>query len=62
MRIAIVWESETGGGVNSYLKYLLESKAFFKNQITIFTNTTNQGAKLLAKDLEIKKKYQIYFL
>ena len=61
MRIAIVWESETGGGVNSYLKYLLESKAFFKNQITIFTNTTNQGAKLLARDLEIKKNIKFIF-
>ena len=27
-KIAIVWESETGGGVDSYLKYLLQSKAF----------------------------------
>ena len=61
MRIAIVWESETGGGVNSHLKYLLESKAFIKNQITIFTNTTNQGAKLLVKDLEIKKNIKFIF-
>jgi glycosyltransferase involved in cell wall biosynthesis len=61
MRIAIVWESETGGGVNSHLKYLLESKAFFKKQITIFTNTTNQGAELLVKDLEIKKNIKFIF-
>ena len=28
IKIAIVWESATGGGVNSYLRYLLQSKAF----------------------------------
>jgi glycosyltransferase involved in cell wall biosynthesis len=61
MRIAIVWESETGGGVNSYLKYLLESKAFFKKQIIIFTNSTNQGAKLLIKDLEEYKNIKFIF-
>ena len=27
-KIAIIWESKTSGGVNSYLKYLLQSKVF----------------------------------
>ncbi len=35
-KIAILWESETGGGVSSYLKYLLQSKAFRKKKIIIF--------------------------
>ena len=41
-KIAIVWESETGGGVNSYLRYLLQSKAFINKDITIFTNSENK--------------------
>ena len=32
-KIAILWESETGGGVSSYLKYLLQSKAFKKKKL-----------------------------
>ena len=53
--IAIVWESETAGGVNSFLRYLLQSKAFLDKQITIFTNSENKGAKFLIKDLEQNK-------
>jgi len=60
-RIAIVWESETGGGVNSYLKYLLQSKAFIAKQITIFTNSTNEGAKFLIKDLKQNKNIKFIF-
>ena len=60
-RIAIVWESVTGGGVNSYLVYLLQSKAFFEKQITIFTNSTNEGAKFLIKDLEQQKNIKFIF-
>ena len=60
-KIAIVWESETGGGVNSYLRYLLQSKAFFEKQITIFTNSTNEGAKFLIKDLEQQKNIKFIF-
>ena len=59
-RIAIVWESITGGGVNSYLVYLLQSKAFFEKQITIFTNSTNEGAKFLIKDLEQQKNIKLF--
>ena len=43
--IAIVWESETGGGVNSFLRYLLQSKAFLEKKITIFTNSENKGVE-----------------
>jgi len=60
-RIAIVWESETGGGVNSYLVYLLQTKAFLEKQITIFTNSTNEGAKFLIKDLKKQKNIKFVF-
>ncbi len=61
-KIAIFWESETGGGVNSHLKYLLQSKAFLDKEITIFTNLENKGAKSLTKDFEKQKNIKfIYF-
>ena len=60
-KIAIVWESETGGGVNSYLKYLLQSRSFSEKQITIFTNSENEGAKFLIKDLEKQQNIKFVF-
>ena len=60
-KIAIVWESETGGGVNSYLRYLLQSKAFLDKQITIFTNSENKGAKFLIKDFAQQKNIKFIF-
>ena len=59
--IAIVWESETGGGVNSYLKYLLQSKAFSEKKITIFTNKENKGAQFLIKDFKDQKNIKFIF-
>ena len=59
--IAIVWESQTGGGVNSYLKYLLNTRSFIDTKITIFTNTDNKGAKQLIKDLKILKNIKFVF-
>ena len=60
-KIAIVWESETNSGVNSYLRYLLQSKAFLDKQITIFTNSENKGAKFLIKDLGQQKNIKFSF-
>jgi glycosyltransferase involved in cell wall biosynthesis len=60
-KIAIVWESETGGGVNSYLRYLLQSHSFLDKQITIFTNSENKGAKLLINDLKEQKNIKFIF-
>lgn len=60
-KIVIIWESETGGGVNSYLRYLLQSKAFLDKQITIFTNSENKGAKFLIKDFEQQKNIKFIF-
>ena len=59
--IAIVWESETGGGVNSYLRYLLQSKPFLEKKITIFTNAENKGAKFLISDLKEQKNIKFIF-
>ena len=60
-KIAIVWESETGGGVNNYLKYLFQSKAFANKEITIFTNSENKGAKSLIEDFEKQKNINFVF-
>jgi glycosyltransferase involved in cell wall biosynthesis len=59
--IAIIWESETIGGVNSFLKYLLQSKPFTDKEITIFTNIENGGANLLIKDLKEQKNIKFIF-
>ena len=60
-KIAIVWESETGGGVNSHLRYLLQSKSFLDKEIVIFTNYQNSGAKSLINDFKEKKKIKFVF-
>ena len=61
-RIAIVWESHDAGGVNSYLRYLLQSSSFLDKKITIFTNSNNRGAKYLIKDLKNQKNINfVYF-
>ena len=59
--IAIVWESETGGGVNSHLRYLLQTKVFLDKEITIFTNSENKGAKSLIKDFIQQKNIKFIF-
>lgn len=60
-KIAIVWESEEGGGVNSYLKYLLSSKSFREKEITIITNVNNSGHKFLEKDFKKFKNIRFEF-
>ena len=62
-RIAIVWESHEAGGVNSYLRYLLQSSSFLDKKITIFTNSNNKGAKYLIKDLKNQKNINfVYYI
>jgi len=60
-KIAILWESETGGGVSSLLKYLLQSKAFRNKKILIFTNKSNKGANYLKKQLTKNKNIKYVF-
>lgn len=60
-RIAIVWESHEAGGVNSYLRYLLQSSSFLDKKITIFTNSNNKGAKYLIKDLKNQKNINFFY-
>ena len=50
--ISIVWESSEEGGVNSYLKYLINSNLFKEKKIYIYTNNKNKGAKILEEDLK----------
>ena len=62
--LVIIWESITGGGVNSYLEYLLNCKLFKKIKIIIYTNKNNSGAKELKSKLRKKiifKYYKSYF-
>jgi len=60
-KIAIVWESETVGGVSSFLKYLLQSKAFLDKKITIITNSENKGAKPLMSELSAQINIKFIF-
>ncbi|MDA9623959.1 glycosyltransferase [Pelagibacteraceae bacterium] len=60
-KIAILWESETGGGVSSFLKYLLQSKSFNNKKIIIFTNTSNKGVSYLKKQLSNNKNTKFVF-
>ena len=60
-KIAIVWESETGGGVNTYLRNLLQSKAFLEKEIIIFTNVENKGAQFLIEDFKEQKNIKFIF-
>tara|TARA_B100000029_G_scaffold512301_1_gene608561 strand:+ start:2451 stop:3683 length:1233 start_codon:yes stop_codon:yes gene_type:complete len=60
-KIAICWESETGGGVNSHLRYLLQSKTFLDKDITIFTNSENKGSKSLMNDFHKQKNIKFVF-
>jgi len=62
--LVIIWESITGGGVNSYLEYLLNCKSFKKIKIIIYTNKNNSGAKELKSKLKKKiifRYYKSYF-
>ena len=63
--IAIVWEQLAWGGVDTFLKYLLNSQNFSHLDVTIFTNDTNKGLDRLKKSLSNKNvkfvKYKSVF-
>ena len=44
--IAIVWEQDSWGGVDTYLSYLLNSKFFNDILVTIYTNQNNEGLQI----------------
>ena len=58
--LAIIWDQHLWGGVDSYLAYLLNSKAFEKIDVTIYTNIDNQGLPRLEKLLEKKVEFVKY--
>lgn len=62
-KIAFVWEQISYGGVESYLKYLIESKPFSNCKIVIISNSSNEGAIRLKKILENKNlvDFKFYF-
>jgi glycosyltransferase involved in cell wall biosynthesis len=62
-KIAFIWEQISYGGVESYLKYLIESKPFSNYKIVIISNSSNEGAIRLQKILVNKNlvDFKFYF-
>jgi len=54
-RIGIFWEQFEWGGVDTHLKYLLESWENNDDEIIIYYNSKNKGALRLKKELSLKK-------
>ena len=52
LKIAIVWEQLAWGGVDSYLKYLIEDWPNPNDEIIIYYNKNNAGAIRLLKQIE----------
>ena len=51
LKIAIVWEQRSWGGVDSYLQYLLNNWPEPDDEIVVFYNLNNEGALRLIKNL-----------
>ena len=52
--IAMVWEQNAYGGVDSYLSYLLNSKYFSDISVTIYVNHNYEGLKRFKKNINNK--------
>ena len=61
-KIAIIWEQLTWGGVDSYLKYLIEDWPNQNDQLVIYHNDTNAGAIRLREEISHVKfvKFSAY--
>lgn len=55
LKIGIFWEQFEWGGVDTHLKYLLESWENNDDEIIIYHNSNNKGALRLKKELSLKK-------
>ena len=55
LKIGIFWEQFEWGGVDTHLKYLLESWENNDDEIIIYHNSNNKGALRLNKELSLKK-------
>ena len=50
--IAIVWENQEIGGVNSYLYFILSNNNFSSFNISIYTNKNNKASEILEEKLK----------
>ena len=60
-KIAIYWEQNDWGGVDSYIKNFVSSKVFANFKFTIFTNKDNKGCKRILNFLKSKEVEVVYF-
>ena len=60
-KIAIYWEQNDWGGVDSYIKNFVSSKVFSNFKFTIFTNKDNKGCKRILNFLKSKEIEVVYF-
>ena len=59
--IGIFWEQEEWGGVDSYLRNLINSSSFEKKNIVIFSNKNNKGIQRIYKNLNNDKVKVVNF-
>ena len=59
--IGVYWEQDEWGGVDSYLKNLINSEIFSSSKFTIFTNKYNKGADRIIEFLKNNKIEIVYF-
>ncbi len=50
--IALVWENQEIGGVNSYIYFILSNKNFSSFNISVYTNKNNKASKILEEKLK----------
>ena len=60
-KIAIYWEQNDWGGVDSYIKNFLSTKVFTNYKFFIFTNKNNAGCERILNFLNNKRVKVIYF-
>jgi len=61
LKIAIYWEQNDWGGVDSYIRDLISSDVFSNFKFSIFTNIDNKGCKRIFKFLKSKKVEIFYY-
>lgn len=61
LEIGVYWEQDEWGGVDSYLKNLINTEIFSSSKFTIFTNKYNKGADRILEFLKNKKIEIVYF-
>lgn len=59
MKITIIWEQDSWGGVDSHIGYLLSSWPDKKDVFTIITNAENQGLARVLELFDIKNHISV---